>query len=57
MPLRLAGVVLILGAATVGWFILGATIGVRTGSSDLSQREQLAAIWGAEQAQPAPSFA
>jgi hypothetical protein len=54
---RLAGVVLVLGAATVGWLILGATIGVRTGSSDLSQREQLAAIWGAEQAQPAPSFA
>ncbi len=56
MLLRLAGVVLVLAAATVGWLILGATIGVRTGSSDLSQREQLAAIWGAEQAQPAPSF-
>jgi hypothetical protein len=56
MLLRLVGIGLVLGAATVGWLILGATIGVRTGSSDLSQREQLAAIWGAEQAQPAPGF-
>jgi len=56
MLLRLAGVALVLAAATVGWLILGATIGVRTGASDLAQREQLAAIWGAEQAQPAPSF-
>jgi hypothetical protein len=57
MLLRLVGIALVLVAATVGWLILGATIGVRTESSDLAQREQLAAIWGSEQAQPAPGFA
>src|ERR1700722_11678360 len=57
MLVRLGGVAFVLGAATIGWFILGATIGIRTGASDLSQRDQLAAIWGAEQVQPAPGFA
>jgi hypothetical protein len=57
MLMRLAGVALVMVAATIGWLILGATIGMRTGSSDISQRDQLAAIWGAEQAQSAPGFA
>src|ERR1700723_3634803 len=56
MLLRLVGIGLVLVAATIGWLILGATIGVRTEASDVAQREQLAAIWGAEQAQPAPGF-
>src|ERR1700685_2736937 len=56
MLMRLVGVALVLVAATIGWLILGATIGMRTEASDVSQREQLAAIWGAEQAQQAPGF-
>jgi hypothetical protein len=55
MLMRLTGVALVLVAATIGWLILGATIGMRTEASDVSQREQLAAIWGAEQAQQAPA--
>ncbi len=39
MLLRLAGIALVLVAATIGWLILGATIGVRTGASDVAQRE------------------
>jgi hypothetical protein len=57
MAQRLVGIILVLTAATFGWFILGSTIGVRTGASDVAQRAQLAAIWGAEQAQTAPGFA
>lgn len=53
---RLVGIAFVLVAATIGWLILGATIGIRSAASDHAQREQLAAIWGAEQAQSAPSF-
>lgn len=54
---NLLGIAAVLAAATIGWMILGATIGVRTEASDASQRDLLAAIWGSEQVQPAPVFA
>ena len=53
---QLAGVTVVLVGATIAWFILGATIAVRTQGSDGPQREQLAAQWGAEQRQTAPCF-
>ncbi|HEY0382649.1 MAG TPA: inner membrane CreD family protein [Candidatus Elarobacter sp.] len=53
---HLAGVALVVIGATVAWFILGATIAVRTQGSDSPQRDQLAAQWGSEQSQAAPCF-
>ena len=53
---HLLGVALVLAGATIAWFILGATIAVRTQDSDSAQRGQLAAAWGAEQVQTAPRF-
>jgi hypothetical protein len=53
---NLAGVAVILVGATFAWFILGATIAVRTQGSDSAQRGQLAAAWGSEQEQTAPQF-
>jgi inner membrane protein CreD len=53
---HLAGVTLVLICASVAWFILGATLAVRTQSSDSVQRDQLAAEWGSEQRQTAPQF-
>ncbi len=52
----LVAVTAILIGATVAWFILGATIAVRTQGSDSAQRAQLAAQWGSEQEQAAPNF-
>ncbi|HYW54290.1 MAG TPA: inner membrane CreD family protein [Dongiaceae bacterium] len=53
---RLIGVAVILIGATIAWFILGATIAVRTQGSDSVQRDRLAAQWGSEQVQCAPKF-
>ena len=53
---HLAGVTLVLVGATIAWFVLGATIAVRTQGSDSAQRDQLAAEWGSEQRQTAPCF-
>ena len=52
----LAGIFLVVAAATAGWFILGATIAVRTESSDGAQRRALGGLWGSSHAQDAPSF-
>ena len=53
---HLLGVALVLAGATIAWFVLGATIAVRTQDSDSAQRGQLAAAWGSEQVQTAPRF-
>ncbi len=53
---HLVGVALVLGGATVAWFILGSTIAVRTADSDSAQRDQLAAAWGSQLVQNAPQF-
>jgi inner membrane protein CreD len=53
---HLAGVTLVLIGAAIAWFILGATIAVRTQGSDSVQRDKLAAQWGAEHVQCAPKF-
>lgn len=53
---RLAGVAVVLVGATIAWFVLGATIAVRTQGSDTVQRDQLAAQWGSEHVQSAPKF-
>jgi hypothetical protein len=53
---HLVGVTVILIGATIAWFILGGTIAVRTQASDSAQRDQLAAQWGSEHAQVAPTF-
>ena len=53
---HLAGVAVILVGATIAWFVLGATIAVRTQGSDTVQRDQLAAQWGSEHVQSAPKF-
>ncbi|MDP9104685.1 MAG: inner membrane CreD family protein [Candidatus Eremiobacteraeota bacterium] len=56
MVKNLAGVALVLIGATAAWFILGQTLVVRTQASDSVQRDQLAAEWGSEQRQIAPTF-
>ena len=53
---HLAGVAVILAGASVAWFVLGATIAVRTQGSQSVQRDQLASQWGSEQVQSAPKF-
>ncbi|HEX3466846.1 MAG TPA: inner membrane CreD family protein [Candidatus Elarobacter sp.] len=53
---RLSGIALVLVGATIAWFVLGATLGVRTASSDLAQRDALSALWGSAQEQSAPGF-
>jgi hypothetical protein len=52
----LAGILLVVAAAAIGWFILGSTIAVRTASSDSAQRDTLGGLWGSELVQDAPSF-
>lgn len=53
---HLVGVTVVLIGATIAWFILGSTLVVRTQASDSAQRAGLAAEWGSEQRQTAPSF-
>jgi hypothetical protein len=52
----LFGIFVVVAAATAGWFILGATLVVRTDASDSAQREALGALWGSALEQEAPSF-
>ncbi|MEA2688076.1 MAG: hypothetical protein QOD51_683 [Candidatus Eremiobacteraeota bacterium] len=52
----LFGIFLVLAVAAVGWFILGATLVVRTEASDFAQRDSLGALWGTALEQEAPSF-
>src|ERR1700736_4899780 len=52
----LAGIFLIVLAATAGWFILGATLVVRTEQSDSRQRDALSALWGSASEQRQPVF-
>ncbi len=52
----LAGIFLVVAAAAAGWFILGATIGVRTQTSDGAQRGALGGLWGSSLVQDAPWF-
>jgi len=53
----LVGIFLVVAAATVGWFILGATLVVRTEQSDTLQRNALAGQFGwSEVVQSAPRF-
>ena len=52
----LAGVFLVVMVATIGWFILGATIVVRTEQSDTAQRDALGSLWGSALEQRAPTF-
>ncbi|HEY0614910.1 MAG TPA: inner membrane CreD family protein [Candidatus Elarobacter sp.] len=54
--LRLLGVFAVVVAASIGWFILGATIVVRTDQADTSQRAALAGLWGSALDQRQPSF-
>jgi hypothetical protein len=53
----LTGIFLVLAAATVGWFILGGTLVVRTEQSDTTQRAALAGLWGSALVQCQPVFA
>ena len=53
---RLAGIFLVVAAATAGWLILGATLVVRTDSSDSAQRGALGGLWGSALVQRAPRF-
>ncbi len=53
----LVGIFLVLSAAAMGWFILGATLVVRTEASDSAQRTTLGALWGTALVQDAPAFA
>jgi hypothetical protein len=52
----LAGIFLVLAAATCGWFVLGGTLVVRTEQSDTAQRAALSALWGSAFEQRPPSF-
>ena len=52
----LAGIFLVIATATAGWFILGATIVVRTESSDAAQRRALGGLWGSVLVQDAPTI-
>lgn len=52
----LAGIFLILVAATIGWAILGATLAVRTADSDGAQRDALGTLWGSALVQCPPAF-
>ena len=54
---RLFGIVLVVLAATVGWLVLAATLGIRTDIADHDQREQLTAFGNTQQTQQAPAFA
>lgn len=53
---RIAALMLIFIGATIAWELLGATLLVRTQSSDEAQRAQLGSLWGPPQAQSAPEF-
>jgi hypothetical protein len=53
---HLAGIFLVVAAATAGWLILGATLVVRTDSSDSAQRGALGGLWGSALVQRAPRF-
>ena len=52
----LTGIFLVVAAAAIGWFILGATIAVRTESSDGAQRRSLGGLWGSVLVQDAPTI-
>jgi hypothetical protein len=52
----LAGILLVVAAAAIGWFILGATLAVRTEGSDAAQRGALGGLWGSALVQDAPRF-
>jgi hypothetical protein len=52
----LVGIFLVLLAATLGWFVLAGTIGLRTAESDTAQRAALAGLWGGAQEQRQPAF-
>src|SRR5581483_1621108 len=50
------GMALVVAAATVGWFVLAATLEVRTAESGVAQRGALAGLCGLEQEQRPPTF-
>jgi inner membrane protein CreD len=52
----LAGIFLVVAAATFGWFVLGTTLIVRTEHSDSVQRAALGALWGTALDQVQPTF-
>lgn len=54
MGTRLGAILLIYLVASLGWFVLGTTLLMRTDQSDTSQRERLNAQWGSVQLQIAP---
>jgi Inner membrane protein CreD len=52
----LAGIFLVVLAATIGWFILGATIFARSELTDTAERDALGSLWGSALGQLEPSF-
>ena len=54
-PLRLFAIVLILGVATVAWFILGASVTSRSGEFDARLATEVAQLWGGPHRQIAPA--
>lgn len=52
---RLAAIVLIFAGATCAWFVLGASIGIRTGESDGRLAKEVELLWGGPQQQVAPT--
>jgi Inner membrane protein CreD len=52
----LSGIFFVVAAATIGWFVLGATLVVRTEASDSAQRGALGVLWGSALGQDAPQF-
>lgn len=52
---RLVAIVLIFVGTTCAWFVLGASIGVRTGESDGRMTKEVELLWGGPHQQAAPT--
>ena len=55
MVKKLAPIVIIYICTVIGWFILGATVIVRTESQDAKLKDSVGRIWGNIQVQQAPT--
>jgi len=53
--LRLFAIAFIIACAGVGWFILGASVTMRTGESDQHLAREVERLWGGQHTQGAPS--
>jgi hypothetical protein len=55
-PLRLVAIALIFVIAVGAWFVLGASLEIRTGSQDRALRDEVGGLWGRPQEQKPPRF-